>query len=203
MSGTTNTGSGYAGSISMVGTVVSTAANIWSSINNGKIKAIQMETQALNAEQQIRNSQSANKLDNMDSIDKLSTLDTQYQAQLAQLSDNYAQVTESQVMANSGQGRTLDSLDRIQNADKLDLNKDKQLSLLNKQSAEASIKGERDVKRIQRYGSEAQMTANAGIAREDGNIARYKANIDASNSLLKGITTLAQNNVPKKDKKGN
>jgi len=167
--------------LSTAGTAISTAANIYTSINNGKIKAIEMQMQA-----EQRASQA--KIAGYETIAKLSNLDTQYQTQLADISENYANATQNQQLTAMMQGRTLDSLSSTASTDERAMQEDKQLSLLNKQSAEASLKTQRDIEKIQ---SEADVS-NLNSA---GNLAKLQGYTDASTATLSGVTTLAKNNA--------
>lgn len=185
----------WSGTIGTAGTAISTAADIYTSINNGKIKAIQMEIEATNKEAEAKTMDSQSRINNMDTMSKLSALDTQYTAQLAAIDANHSAVTEQGQMAVASQGRTLDSLDRVQENDAQNLEKDKALSLLNKQGAEAGIKGQRDVQKIQSQSGAETLRSGAEISRLNGDIYKAQGGVDASTSLLKGISTLAKNDA--------
>lgn len=168
-------------SLSTAGTVMSTAANIFNAINNGKIKAIQMEAEA-------NHRASQNRIDNMETNTKLQELDTQYQEQLTAISEKYSQSTENQQVSGMMQGRTLDSLSSIESTDDRAVLEDKELSLLNKQSTESALKTDRDIRSIQSKVEESDYHSA-------GKLAKTKSYADVGSTLVDGTKTLLKNNA--------
>lgn len=171
----------YSAGLSSAGTILSTGANIYLSIQRGEIKAIENEMKANERKHQ-------SSMADYDRLNKLAELDVQYAEQAEAMAKDFAGAGESQMMSAMMQGRSMDSLASTQSGDEQQYLMDKQKSLLNKTQQEDMIGSEYSQKAAM-----AQMDVNA--LKSASKMARTEGNINAVQAGLQGLTTLAKNNA--------
>jgi hypothetical protein len=168
----------YTGGFSTVGTIISTGANIYASMQKGKIKAIQNQMKAKELEHQSQ-------MAAIDKQSKLDQLDVQYEQQIAAMTEQLSEAGESQVMQAMMQGRSMDSLASTQQADIDKFQSDKAMQALQKDYQEGKINADFDLQQSMTQADIGALNRGAEIAKETGKI-------NAMTAATTGLQNLAK-----------
>jgi len=171
----------WSAGLSSAGTILSTGADMYLSIQQGEIKALQHEMKV----NQIRTGQI---MAGYDKDTMIASMEAIFAQESADMAKQYAGVGEDQMMSAILQNRTMDSLASTQAVDENAYQSDQMMSLLNKNSQQHSAEADYNRKIAVGNADMNSLTTAAGIERSQGNI-------NAANAGLKGLTTLTKNNA--------
>jgi hypothetical protein len=171
----------YMAGLSTAGTILSTGANIYTSIQQGEIKAIQYEAEAKRKKFQ-------SEMAALDKQSKMEQLNIQFEEQAVGMVEEFAAAGESQLMSAMLQGRDISSLESVATADEEKYIRDQMKAKLGKEYTEGQIESDY---RLQKTMTDLDIKALGSAA----DIARKGGKIGALGAATSGLQTLARTNA--------
>ncbi len=186
----------WSGGLSTAGTVLSTGANMYLSIQKGKLEATKLKMKA----DEIKNQSF---LANLDRTAKMEQLELQYEQQLTDMSDQLNQAGESQMLQAMMQNRSMDSLSSVQQADQDQYAQDQAMAKLNMESGKASVEGQYNIEQANRYMDIGSLESGSKIAEQTGKIGASTAALAGVNDLFRQGAFTAETYSNNPSDKGN